>query len=209
MVKTEKRGPGRPKKGNEQETEDTAAQIVQAAKILFRQSGYAAVSINAIVDAVGITKPTLYYYFKDKEALYTAVLCQMLKNGSRYVIQGMNEHETVRAKLLALAVGYFEHSPTSIAVVIRDAMEHLDGAHIKEVQQVHHDFIVMPFVAMIDAGVTRGELKPSNSLLTAHMLLSMLDALLVSYTLGFTRKFPFEEAAGLMIDSFMDGIAVQ
>jgi AcrR family transcriptional regulator len=47
----------------------TASNILDTATRLFMQLGYRAVSINDIAKAAKITKPTLYYYFPDKEAL--------------------------------------------------------------------------------------------------------------------------------------------
>ncbi len=45
-------------------------QILDAALGLFAQKGYAATTVREIVDAAGITAPSLYYYFGSKEGLY-------------------------------------------------------------------------------------------------------------------------------------------
>ncbi len=44
--------------------------LLQAALDLFTEKGYAATSVREIVDAAGVTKPVLYYYFKSKEGIY-------------------------------------------------------------------------------------------------------------------------------------------
>src|ERR1700735_2164247 len=41
--------------------------IVSAAASLFRHQGFAATSMQQIAVAVGLTRPTLYYYFRNKE----------------------------------------------------------------------------------------------------------------------------------------------
>lgn len=48
--------------------------ILQSALELFSEKGYEAVSPNEIVERVGITKPTLYYFFGSKEGLYDELL---------------------------------------------------------------------------------------------------------------------------------------
>jgi TetR/AcrR family transcriptional regulator len=53
---------------------DTRQQILQAALRLFAHSGYAAASVQAIVDAAKVTKPVLYYHFGNKEGLYSALI---------------------------------------------------------------------------------------------------------------------------------------
>lgn len=49
--------------------EDTKSRIFKAAAELFATHGFDRVSIRQICEAVGVQKPTLYYYFKDKETL--------------------------------------------------------------------------------------------------------------------------------------------
>jgi TetR/AcrR family transcriptional regulator len=50
------------------------AQIFAAALDLFAERGYAGASLQDIVSAARLTKPTLYYYFKSKEGLFNALL---------------------------------------------------------------------------------------------------------------------------------------
>ncbi len=57
---------------------DTSANVRQrlldAALQLFSSKGYAATSVRELVEAAGVTKPVLYYYFKNKEGLYLALM---------------------------------------------------------------------------------------------------------------------------------------
>lgn len=48
--------------------------LLDAALQLFSSKGYAATSVRELVEAAGVTKPVLYYYFKNKEGLYLALL---------------------------------------------------------------------------------------------------------------------------------------
>ncbi|MEX1140969.1 MAG: TetR/AcrR family transcriptional regulator [Thermoleophilaceae bacterium] len=49
-------------------------QTVAAAHALFAERGYAAVTMDDVAAAVGVTKPLLYNYFGNKEQLYLACL---------------------------------------------------------------------------------------------------------------------------------------
>ncbi len=53
---------------------ESRQQILDAALGLFAQKGYAATTVREIVDAVGITAPSLYYYFGNKEGLYMELM---------------------------------------------------------------------------------------------------------------------------------------
>jgi TetR/AcrR family transcriptional regulator len=53
---------------------DHRADLVAQALRLFAGRGYEAVGVQEIVDAAGVTKPTLYHYFGSKRGLLDAVL---------------------------------------------------------------------------------------------------------------------------------------
>lgn len=53
---------------------DNKALILNCALELFYRRGYDAVGVQEIVEAAGITKPTLYYYFGSKQGLLQALI---------------------------------------------------------------------------------------------------------------------------------------
>ena len=52
----------------------TRGRILNAALELFANRGYAGTSVQDIVDAARVTKPVLYYYFRNKSGLYQALV---------------------------------------------------------------------------------------------------------------------------------------
>jgi len=59
-----------------EETEDTPKrrQIVEGARVIFRTLGFDAASMGEIAKAAGVSKGTLYVYFKDKDELFNAIV---------------------------------------------------------------------------------------------------------------------------------------
>jgi TetR/AcrR family transcriptional regulator len=57
------------------------ARLSQAAARLFAAKGYAGTSVREIVEAAGVTKPSLYYHFKSKEGIYL----ELVRDGSRAI----------------------------------------------------------------------------------------------------------------------------
>jgi AcrR family transcriptional regulator len=53
---------------------DTRQLILRAALKRFANGGYAATSVQDIVDAARVSKPALYYHFKDKAGLFQALV---------------------------------------------------------------------------------------------------------------------------------------
>jgi TetR/AcrR family transcriptional regulator len=60
----------------------TSDRILDAAEDLFAEKGYSATSLGDVADRVGIRSPSLYNHFKNKEALYEAVLERLLADFS-------------------------------------------------------------------------------------------------------------------------------
>jgi len=58
-------------------TQAKRERIHHAAQALFMQHGFEATSMDAIALAAGVSKPTLYRYYQNKEALFIAVLEQL------------------------------------------------------------------------------------------------------------------------------------
>lgn len=49
--------------------------IVEHARSLFSRHGYELTTLESVAKVCSITKPAIYYHFKDKAALYRAVIC--------------------------------------------------------------------------------------------------------------------------------------
>mgnify|MGYP001546306326 CR=1 FL=1 len=60
----------------------TADRILDAAEDLFAEKGFSATSLGDVADRVGIRSPSLYNHFRNKEALYQAVLERLLTDFS-------------------------------------------------------------------------------------------------------------------------------
>src|SRR6201989_836679 len=69
--------------------DDRMEQTLGAAHELFAERGYAAVTMDEIAAAVGVTKPLLYNYFGNKERLYIACMEQAGDALTRKVGAGM------------------------------------------------------------------------------------------------------------------------
>lgn len=60
-------------------------QIIDVATGLFRQKGYHATSLDDIADAIGFTKPAIYYYFKSKDDILFAIIDDIVDQGLRRI----------------------------------------------------------------------------------------------------------------------------
>lgn len=85
-----------------------AQQILQVAIRLFAEKGYEATSTREIVEAAGVTKPMLYYYFQSKEGLCRAALQHYLEPFVARMTEAVAADRDVRQALADVVWLHFE-----------------------------------------------------------------------------------------------------
>ncbi len=75
-------------------------QILDAARSLFAQHGYAGTSMDAVARAATVSKATLYVYFASKQELFAAVILEERDRYAASFLAGELGSEPMRAKLL-------------------------------------------------------------------------------------------------------------
>ena len=88
--------------------EDSAKrrQIVSGARAVFLSQGFDAASMNDIARAAGVSKGTLYVYFKDKEQLFEAIVEQECETQAEGIFDFDPDDHDVEAVLTRLGFGY-------------------------------------------------------------------------------------------------------
>jgi TetR/AcrR family transcriptional regulator len=86
----------------------TRQKILAAALKRFAHCGYAAASVQDIVDAARVTKPTLYYYFGNKAGLYQALVDSAHDERFRLIQEGARCGQTLAEKLVEIIAALFE-----------------------------------------------------------------------------------------------------
>lgn len=94
--------------------DNSREEILNTAICLFSQKGYEGVGIREICDNAGITKPTLYYFFKSKQGLLQAIadskgteLLQKLTDAAVY------EHDFIKSltRILTASIDFALANP--------------------------------------------------------------------------------------------------
>lgn len=101
--------PSSPRLGSRRQPEESRAAIMHAAVREFSQQGLAGARTDAIARSAHVNKALLYYYFKDKESLYDAVLDEVF-SGLQSSLEGVFARDLPpREKLLAYAELHFDY----------------------------------------------------------------------------------------------------
>jgi TetR/AcrR family transcriptional regulator len=56
------------------------AAILSAGLVVFSQFGFRGSTLDLVAEEAGLSKPNLLYYFRSKDAIYTALLAKLLEN---------------------------------------------------------------------------------------------------------------------------------
>ena len=80
--------------------EKTRSEIVERAKSLFYEHGYDGTSFTDIVNAVGVYRGNINYYFKTKDDILKAVIDRHLEEFSALLAEWTNRHPDPRDRLI-------------------------------------------------------------------------------------------------------------
>jgi AcrR family transcriptional regulator len=154
----------------------TAIKILDAATRLFMQRGYHAVSINDIVHAAEVTKPTLYYHFADKEELFVQMVLRMLAELRADMEAAMAGKASVDAQLVALADVLRRSGEGDMLMIRREIAEHLGAAQRQRISAAFQRDLLGTLQWVMHMGLERGELARHSSVELAWLFLGLIEA---------------------------------
>ena len=174
-VKRPRRGPGRPTARALEGEPETREQVLTHARLLFMQRGFASVSVGEVAEAVGVTKPTLYYHFGDKEGLYTAVLCDVMHEVGGYIRQVTESPLSLRQRLYEVTLGYFLYANATMEPMLRDTNELIGAERAAQVWDAYRNHVLAPLHGLMEEGMARHELRQGDADILVRAFLALLD----------------------------------
>jgi TetR/AcrR family transcriptional regulator len=141
--------------------------IFDAALEEFSLEGVAGGRMDKIADAAGVNKALLYYYFKDKETLYGALLDYVFSGLRDTVIKAMDEAKTPGEQIMAWLRSHFDYvanSPSYPRLVQYEIMRAGRGGspHIKRLVTDYFLPISERVSRVVDEGIGSGEFRQVN-----------------------------------------------
>jgi len=128
-----------------------------AAERHFAERGFEATRLEDIATEVGIRRAAIFYYFADKQELYTAVLDNVFGDWTAALPSGGSPAERLEASLIGW-IDYVARRPSVARLILREAASAQPGVVSQFVRSGSAP--VEWFRAVIDEGVASGELKP-------------------------------------------------
>jgi TetR/AcrR family transcriptional regulator len=182
-LSTPRRRPGRPlaRLGTRGQPEESRAAILKAAVGEFAEHGIAGARTDAIARAAQVNKALLYYYFKDKDALYEAVLDHVFSGLRARVMPVLESNRPPREKILQYLGTYFDYiaaNPRFPRVVQGEWLR--SGVGAARMQRIAKSYFLPIFgklAGVLREGIAAGEFRAVNPM----DFMPSIAAIIVSY----------------------------
>ena len=174
----------KPRLGSRGRPEESRAAILQAAVREFSREGVAGARTDAIARAAGVNKALLYYYFKDKETLYSAVLDQVFEGLTQSIQKALSSDLPPREKLLAYVGAHFDYiasHPLYPRITQGEMMRAARGKapHLPRIAKQYFIPLFRKVAAVIEEGQATGDFRPVDPL---HFVPSMIAVIVFYFT---------------------------
>jgi TetR/AcrR family transcriptional regulator len=174
----------KPRLGSRGRPEESRAAILQAAVREFSREGIAGARTDAIARAAHVNKALLYYYFKDKDTLYSAVLDQVFGGLTDSIQAALSTDLPPREKLLAYVGAHFDYiagHPLYPRIVQGEMMRAARGS-APQLERIVKQYFVPLFrkvAAVIEEGQATGEFRSVDPM---HFVPSMIAVIVFHFT---------------------------
>ena len=187
------------------ERSSTRERLLQAADRLWGERGVHGASLEDIAREAAVTKPTVYYYFPDKSALFTAVVCSVLERHGAGLRTAARRGGRARERLIA-ALSFLVSARCSGPRLLRDGGVTLTVDQTSQARSAFFRHFFSPLQQILDEGVEAGELRQLDTAFATQALLNLMDP--------WTGRDPFpggrtaEQLATDLVSLVVDGIGV-
>jgi TetR/AcrR family transcriptional regulator len=174
----------KPRLGSRGRPEESRAAILQAAVREFAREGIAGARTDAIARAARVNKALLYYYFKDKETLYGAVLDQVFGGLKESIEKPLSSQLPPKEKLLAYAGAHFDYiasHPLYPRIVQGEMMRAARGGapHLERIVKHYFQPLFNKIATVLQEGQAAGVFRRVDP---EHFIPSMIAVIIFHFT---------------------------
>ena len=199
-----------------EDAQATRAALLDAAERVFQQRGVSRTSLNEIAQAAGVTRGALYWHFKDKAALFNAMLERvtlpletalndLADGGARSGDPVALLREGLMCALRQIARDEQTRRVLEIATMMVEHVEELGPVRERHLQAQRAN-VKRLALALKTASRMRNVTLPAPVEQLAHGLHSMMHGLVFSWLLE--PNFELEATGSNVMDAFLRGIGL-
>ena len=183
-------------------------EILKRAFVIFAQKGYQDTNLSYIADRCGISRPTLYQYFKDKEEIFYYAVKEMTSSMySQYknLFDQDDMSQLEKLKFICTDIIRISYKQKDFYYCLADFLFQMKRQGMDYSREIQKRTVGLTFLfsRIIRKGVQSGEFRPLEPKDIASQLFNMLQAFAFQIALIETFKpEPAIEATCSFLDSF-------
>ena len=184
-------------------------QIIEAAGVIFERYGFKKTTMDDIAYAAGKGKSSLYYYFKNKEQVFEAVVAHEAEHlvneintsisSSKTAIEKLRSYVTIRMKRFV--------QRGNLATALNDNFL-ATFSFIEKIRNNYRDFEIEMISEIIKEGIDNKEFKPVDSNFVAEAILTCMIGFEVPLLTQSNEIEESVEKINSVIDMFFYGICI-
>jgi AcrR family transcriptional regulator len=161
--------------------------IIEGGEELFLKAGIKSVTMDDIARHLGMSKKTIYQFFKDKNQLVTALVTKKLKEDEEQMIEFINKSSNVIEEMINMTKCSEDMFSRINPIVIHDMQKYHPDAW-KVFQQFKSEVLISTLEELLTKGIKQGYIRPEiDPKIVARMRVNTVE-------LGFnTTIFPVAE----------------
>ncbi len=188
-------------------------QIMAAALDVFAAKGFERATMDEVAEAAGVTKGTIYLYFRNKLDLFIQTLRTHVEGVTDLlpsVRVAAGEDVEAGARLLAKALLDVLMTPTMTKVF------HLFIAEVKQIPELRQAYIEewlpqagLRIATLLEEGVRSGALRPLDPVITARAIMGMFSAFVLTqevFGMKDITPMPLDEIANTIVTISFRGV---
>lgn len=152
--------------------------MIEAGINLFAEKGYAGTSVREIVAKAGVSKPVLYYYFRNKQGIFQAILDSAAERFEQILRDIVATPGTVLERLLHFYQHFYQGILLQHQDLYRMVRDVIFAPPQKEPSYDIHRFersMSEAIKAIYLQGIEKGEVKPADPEDIATLVMSLID----------------------------------
>ena len=188
--------------------DERRAQIMQAALACFTRKGYNNTTMDDIVAESGLSKGTLYWYFKSKDDLFVQAIVSLFGDWGEEVVTALQQCPTASDRLRTLAQWLVDFCKTAEGFLSLFLEFWASSPRREEASQIWVDMLVRykdVIVEIIEEGIRNGEFKPVDAEQLVWALMAAYDGL-AAYIM-FIPDMDLERISQVFVETLLNGLA--
>ena len=188
--------------------DERRAQIMEAALACFTRKGYNNTTMDDIAAESGLSKGSLYWYFKSKEDLFAAALASPIVAWGNEAVTALEQCPTASDKLHTLARWMVDLCKTFEGFFGLFLEFLMSSPHREEAGQLWIGLLVQYkdlVVEIIEEGVRNGEFKPVDAEQLVWAIMAAYDGL-AAYVM-FIPDMDLERISQVFVETLLSGLA--